>query len=165
MKNKIITVGICALLLIFSAAAFAANPDFSGTWTLDKTKSEGLPPGMDQTMTVTQTGDKISIETKLIGDKGEQIVPDAYTLDGKETEFAPRAPNGSIGKGKRTAKWTEKGFEISDFSTFDTPEGEKVTVKMTRKWTLSADGKTLQIEINAESPQGTQIIKRTFIKK
>src|SRR5689334_8524715 len=32
----------------------SAKVDFSGTWTLDKNNSEGLPPGMDQTMTVVQ---------------------------------------------------------------------------------------------------------------
>lgn len=68
------------------------------------------------------------------------------------------------GKGKRTAKWTTDGIEVNDVAVYDTPDGD-VTVKMTRKWMLSADGKTLQIEINVESPNGMQIIKRTFNKK
>lgn len=165
MKNKLISIFALAILLsIFSVQVFAANPDFSGTWKLDKAKSEGLPPGMDQEMSVTQTSDKISLETKLTTDQGEQTIADSYTLDGKETEFAPKTPNGASGKGKRTAKWTTDGIEVNEVSTFDTPDGA-VTVKMTRKWTLSADGKTLQIEINAESPQGTQTIKRVFAKK
>ncbi|HVE59633.1 MAG TPA: hypothetical protein VNB22_22675 [Pyrinomonadaceae bacterium] len=164
MKNKIIMISIAILCLIFTGSSFAANPDFSGTWTLDKSKSEGLPPGMKQEMTVKQAGDKISIETKLTTEQGEQVVPDSYTLDGKETEFTPKAPDGSTGKGKRTAKWTDSGIEVKDISTFETPDGT-VTVKMTRKWSLSADGKTLQIEINAEGPQGAQTIKRTFNKK
>lgn len=164
MKNKIIAISVAILCLMFGNAVFAANPDFSGSWALDKTKSEGLQPGMNQEMTVTQTGDKISIETKIITDKGEQIVPDSYTLDGKEAEFTPKLPNGVSGKGKRTAKWTTDGIEVNDVSTFDTPDGT-ATVKMTRKWMLSADGKTLQIEIDVESPNGTQTIKRTFNKK
>jgi hypothetical protein len=36
---------------------------------------------------------------------------------------------------------------------------------MTRTWTLSADGKTLKIDITAEGPNGTQQVKRTFTKK
>src|SRR5678815_5521219 len=103
----------------------SAKADFSGTWILDKGNTEGLPPGMDQTMTVVQTGDKLSLETKLITQEGEHVVSDSYTIDGKEAEFSPKAPNGQTGKGKRTAKWTAdgNGIEVNETSTFDGPEG------------------------------------------
>jgi len=144
----------------------SAKADFSGTWILDKSNTEGLPPGMDQTMTVVQSGDKLSLETKLITPDGEHIVSDSYTLDGKEAEFAPKTPNGQTGKGKRTAKWAAdgNGIEVNENSTFDGPEGA-VTVQMSRIWKLSADGKTLKIDITAEGPEGKQQVKRTFIKK
>lgn len=147
-----------------AATAAAAKADFSGTWQLDKNNSEGLPPGMDQIMTIVQTGDKLSLETKLITDEGEQVVADSYTLDGKETDFTPKTPGGQTGKGKRTAKWTADGLEVTETSTFDGPQGP-VDVQMQRKWVLSADGKTLKIELVADGPQGKQQIKRTFIKK
>ncbi|HKR14373.1 MAG TPA: amidohydrolase family protein, partial [Pyrinomonadaceae bacterium] len=83
-------------------ASPSAKVDFSGAWALDKANSEGLPPGMDQLMTVTQTGDKLSLETKLITEQGEQVVADSYMLDGKEAEFTPKGPGGLTGKGKRT---------------------------------------------------------------
>lgn len=89
---------------------------------------------------------------------------DSYALDGKETEFTPKTSGGQSSKGKRTAKWTADGIEVSETSTFDGPQGP-VNVQMQRKWVLSADGKTLKIEIVAEGPQGKQQIKRTFIKK
>src|SRR5689334_13179541 len=103
----------------------SAKVDFSGTWTLDKNNSEGLPPGMDQTMTVVQSGDKLSLETKLITAEGERVVPDSYVLDGKETEFTPKAPNGQAGKGKRTAKRSAdgNGIEVNETATFEGPEG------------------------------------------
>ena len=143
-----------------------AKVDFSGTWTLDKSNSEGLPPGMDQIMTVTQTGDTLSLQTKLITDEGEQVVPDSYTLDGTEREFTPKTPGGQSGKGKRTAKWTAdgRGIEVTETSTFDGPDGP-VNVQFKRTWALSEDGKTLKIEIIAEGPQGKQQVKRTFVKK
>ncbi|HEU4797103.1 MAG TPA: amidohydrolase family protein [Pyrinomonadaceae bacterium] len=139
---------------------------FSGTWALDKANSEGLPPGMDQLMTVTQTGDKLSLETKLITEQGENVVPDTYVLDGKEVDFTPRTPGGGSGKGKRTAKLGADGnsIEVSETATFDTPEGA-FNVKATRKWTLSPDGKTLKIEMTVDGPNGQQVIKRTFVKK
>ena len=146
--------------------ASTAKVGFSGTWALDKANSEGLPPGMDQLMTVTQTGDKLSLETKLITEQGEQVVPDSYMLDGKEVEFTPRGMGGQTGKGKRTAKLGADGnsIEVSETATFDGPEGA-VTVQATRKWVLSADGKTLKIDMTVDGPNGKQQFKRTFVRK
>ena len=143
-----------------------AKVGFGGTWTLDKSNSEGLPPGMDQLMTVVQTGDKLSVETRLITEQGEQVVPDSYILDGKEVEFTPKTPGGQSGKGKRTAKLGTDGnsIEVSETATFDTPEGA-VNVQATRKWTLSPDGKTLKIDMTVDGPNGKQLLKRTFIRK
>jgi hypothetical protein len=159
-------VGMAALVMTLCVAVASAKADFSGTWILDKSNSEGLPPGMDQTMTVVHTGDKLLLETKLITQEGERVVSDMYMLDGKEAEFTPKAPNGQSGKGKRTAKWAAdgNGIAVNENSTFDGPEGS-VNVQMTRAWSLSADGKTLKIDITADGPQGKQTVKRTFTRK
>ncbi|MCA1575783.1 MAG: hypothetical protein LC794_00305 [Acidobacteria bacterium] len=166
MKHIITTAAAAALVIAVCVAVASAKADFSGTWILDKTKSEGLPPGLNQTMTVVQTGDKLSLETKLINDEGERVVSDSYMLDGKEAEFTPQTPNGPAGKGKRTAKWSAdgNGIEVIENSTFDGPEGP-VNIQMTRIWTLSADGKTLKIDLTADGPNGKQQVKRTFVKK
>ena len=144
----------------------AAKVGFSGTWALDKNNSEGLPPGMDQLMTVVQTGDKLSLETKLITEQGEQVVPDSYILDGKEVDFTPKTPGGQSGKGKRIAKWgaDSNSIDVTEKATFDTPEGT-IDVQATRKWVLSPDGKTLKIEMTVDGPNGKQVLKRTFIRK
>jgi len=166
MKRIIATFGAFLLVMTLCITAAAAKADFSGTWILDKSKSEGLPPGMDQTMTVVHTGDKLSLETKLITPEGEQVVADSYMLDGKEAEFTPKTPGGQAGKGKRTAKWAAdgNGIEVNENSTFEGPEGS-VNVQMTRTWMLSADGKTLKIDIAVDGPNGKQQVKRTFVKK
>src|SRR6185503_8801146 len=149
-----------------NAAGNTTKVDLSGTWALDKSNSEGLPPGMDQLMTVAQTGDKLSLETKLMLHQGEQVVPDSYTLDRKEVEFTPKGPGGVTGKGKRTAKWGADGksIDVSETATFDTPDGA-VTVQTTRKWVLSSDGKTLKIDMTIDDPNGKQVLKRTFVRK
>jgi imidazolonepropionase-like amidohydrolase len=149
-----------------NASASAAQGKFSGTWTLDKNASEGLPPGMDQVMTVVQTGDKLSVETKLMSDQGEQVVPDSYILNGQEVDFTPPTPGGQGGKGKRTSKLGADGntIEVTESATFETPDGP-ANVKATRKWTLSPDGKTLKIDMTVEGPNGTQVLKRTFVRK
>jgi hypothetical protein len=147
-----------------SGAAKSGN--FVGTWALDKANSEGLPPGMDQLMTVVQNGDKLAVETKLITDQGEQVVPDSYILDGREVDFTPRTPGNQSGKGRRTSKLSADGntIDVTETATFEGPEGA-IEVQATRKWTLSPDGKTLKIEMTINGPNGQQVLKRTFVRK
>ena len=47
MKRIIATFGAFVLVMTLCITAAAAKAYFSGTWILDKSKSEGLPPGMD----------------------------------------------------------------------------------------------------------------------
>lgn len=171
MKRKIAagSVAVVALVVALSlvvVSAAAAKPDFSGKWAMDKTKSEGVPPNVEQTMSITQTGDKIDLETKLTGPQGERTIKDSYTVDGKEADFTPQGPQGAIGKGKRTAKWAEEGtaLEVNETATLDGPNGPD-EVSATRKWTLAADGKTMTIEITFNGEQGTQKTKRVFVKQ
>lgn len=169
MKRKIAAgsvavVALVALSLVVASAA--AKADFSGKWAMDKTKSEGVPPTIEQTMTITQTGDKIELETKITGPQGERTIKDSYTVDGKEADFTPQGPQGAMGKGKRTAKWSADGaaLEVSETATLDGPNGPD-EVSATRKWTLAADGKTMTIEITFNGEQGTQKTKRVFVKQ
>jgi hypothetical protein len=158
---------VCLASALFAIVAAAAKVDFSGTWTLDKSKSEGLPPVIkDQVMTVTQTGDKINIETKLTTDEGEQNVSDVYTLDGKPADFTAKGPGGIEGKGKRTAKWSADGnkIEVTEAVTYDTPQGA-LALDITRTWMLSADGKALTIDMDISSAMGSQKIKRVLVRK
>ena len=170
MKRTFIASGlsVClALALFVISAAAAAKVDFSGTWTLDKSRSEGLPEALkDQVITVTQTGDRINIESKITMEQGEQNVSDVYTLDGKPADFTSKGPGGIEGKGKRTAKWRADGnsIEVTEAITYDTPQGP-VAVDITRTWALSADGKALTIDMNISSPMGAQQIKRVLVKK
>jgi hypothetical protein len=168
MKRKIAAGGVAVALVALSlvAVAAAAKPDFSGKWVMDKAKSEGVPPTMEQTMTVTQTGDKIELETKIVAPQGERVIKDSYTVDGKETEFTPQGPQGAMGKGKRTSKWSADGaaLEVSETATLDGPNGSD-EVSATRKWSLAADGKTLTIELVFSGEQGVQKTKRVFVKQ
>ena len=108
------TVTACSALLLLAAsvvfAATPARPNFSGTWELDQSRSHSIPPDMKQTMTVAHDGDRVAVEMKLVTAQGERVIKEAYTLDGKETEFAPPPPpnapkDAPAPKGKRTARW------------------------------------------------------------
>lgn len=133
---------------------------------MDKSKSEGLPPGMEQTMTIAQEGDKLSLETTLINGEEKQSIKDGYTLNGKPEDYTPRFGGGATGKGKRTAKWTAdgNGIEVLEEARLETPDGSADTT-MKRKWQLSPDGKTLTIELNFNGPNGEVNSKRIFLKK
>ncbi len=167
MRRIGVTVFVVTVVLSLGLIVLAADkPDFSGSWALDKSRSIGLPPGMDQTMTVVQTGDKIELETKLVTAQGERVVKDVYTLDGKEAEFTPQGPQGPAGKGKRKASWLPRGngIVVNEETTVETDKGP-VTQGLTRKWILSPDGTTLTIDMYHDTPRGQFETKRIFIKK
>ena len=159
-------VACFVVALSVSAGTATQKPDFSGIWALDKSRSEGIPPSLDQTVKVVQSGDRIDVETKSVSDQGEQTINSSYKLDGKEAEVTLPGPMpGITAKGKQTAKWSAdgNGFESEDVGTFDTPYGP-ATIKTKRTWLLSADGQTLIIELTREGPISMKS-KRVFVKK
>lgn len=171
MKKIVLHLTLTTVMLAMAVSAVASSSafekaNFSGTWKLDAAKSEGLPPGMDQVMTVTQTDDKITLQTKIITEEGEQAVDDGYVVSGQAVDFAPKSGGGATGKGKRTAKWTAdgNGIEVNEEAEFETPDGA-VKIHMNRKWLLASDGKTLTIELTYKGPNSVNTSKRTFVKK
>jgi hypothetical protein len=165
MKRKLLIGIFAVMVLVFGVGNVTAKADFSGVWTLDAGKSEGVPPGLMQIMTVTQKGDQVEIETKSKAGEGqERVGKDAYVLDGKETDF-------TIGRGAKNAKRVSKrtadgnGFDVIEEAVLNAPNGGEVTIRAKRCWRLSADGKTLTIEMDAENPNGASKSKRVFVKK
>ena len=147
----------------------AAKVDFSGEWQLDKDRSEGLPPGSDQAMSVKQQGDRLEVKIRVSGGPGgDRTLDDNYVVNGEAADFKPPLMGGTTAKSaKRTAKWSAegKGFDATEQAEIDGPPGI-ATVKATRTWRLSDDGKTLTIEMAIEQPDGeVNKSKRVFVKK
>ena len=147
----------------------SAEVDFSGEWQLNKERSEGLPPGVDQAMSVKQQGGRLDVKTHLSGGPGgDRTHEDSYVVNGEAADFKPPLMGGTTAKSaKRTAKWSTegKGFDASEQAEIDGPQGTQ-TVKATRTWRLSDDKKTLTIEIALEQPDGgINKSKRVFTKK
>ena len=159
-----------AVILLASLGVFArpaVKVDFSGSWTLDKAASEGIPPQITGfILGIKQAGDKIDIQGTITTEAGEETLPDTIIIDGKSNNYIPRGPGGLTGTGKRTAKWSTDGksLEIEEDVKFDSPEGA-VSLHSTRNWSLSADGKTLTITQDITGGPGTQHIKRVLTKK
>ena len=175
MRLKTAPAAVAACLLLAAVAAFtvarAARPNFSGTWELDQTRSHSIPPDMKQTMTVTQDADRVSVELKVTNAQGERVIKEAYTLDGKQTEYAPPVPpnapkDAPAPKGKRTARWmaNDKGFLIEDEVVSPTAQGGTETILIARKWMHWPDG-TFSIETITERGGNAFNNKRVFVKK
>jgi hypothetical protein len=164
MTSTALTAALIGALAILPATA--AQTDFTGTWVLDTSRSQGLPEGTEQTMTVRQSGDRIEVETQLTTPMGEQRIPDVYVVDGTETDFRPTFNVEVSATGKRTARWTEgrNAFEANERAVVQGPEGE-VTFTASRKWTLAPDGRTLTIEMTARGPQGETTSTRVFTRQ
>jgi len=155
-KKTLLTV---AAMMTLSLIAFAAaKPNFSGTWTMDRARSFGLPNDMNQTLTVVQKDDQLEVETKITQPNNDRTVKDTYVLDGKEYDLTPPA------KGKRSAVWLpgERGIQVTDVTITDSPQGP-VQSQIVRKWTMS--GSELVIDMYVDNPNVSYEAKRIFVKK
>ena len=165
MMARKMLLTVAAMMTLSLIAYAAAKPNFSGTWTMDRGRSYGLPGDMNQTLTINQKDDQIELETKLIQPNNERTVKDTYVLDGKEYDFTPPVPpNQPPAKGKRTAVWLpgDKGIQVTDVTTVESPKGP-VTTQTVRKWTISGQGE-LVIDMYVDNPNISYEAKRIFKK-
>src|SRR5258705_2979596 len=143
MKKILSIISLGALLIC--TAVNAAAPNFAGTWSLDKAKTQNLPRQWEQASSVTldvkQDAKQITLETKAEGSQFPSQ-PLTYNLDGTESavEMQGRFP----GKATLKANWSSDGntLELSAKRTGTGPNGE-FTFTTTEKLTLSEGGKVL----------------------
>jgi hypothetical protein len=143
--RKIIGALSLSSALIFALAVHAAAPaNFAGTWTLDKSKSQGLNPRMQNadsvTWTITQNDKTITIEEKVTGGQmgggGGAGAPPA----GGPPASAPSGGGGG-GRGGMGGFGGPRTFNLDGSETTgDTGRG-----KFARKATLASDGNTLEL--------------------
>src|ERR1051325_1866566 len=73
MRKLLYAFGLTSAL-VFALAAHAAAPNFAGTWTLDKSKSQGLNQRLQNAESVswviTQTDKDITLDEKITGGGG-----------------------------------------------------------------------------------------------
>ena len=192
MRKLLYAFGLTSAL-VFALAAHAAAPNFAGTWTLDKSKSQGLNQRLQNaesvTWTVTQTDKQITIDEKVTGG-GPGGTPAGGAPAGGPPGgghgsgggrgmgggmMGPRTFNldgsettGDMGRGKFARKATlssdGKTLELVSKVTFQTQDGNEVTTTSNDKLTLSADGKTLTVVRHSESPRGPQDSTLVFNK-
>ena len=191
MRKLLYAFGLTSAL-VFALAAHAAAPNFAGTWTLDKSKSQGLNPRLQNaesvSLVITQTEKEITLDEKITGGGGQGGpggppggAPGASGGQGGGgggRMMGPQGPRtfnldgsettGDTGRGKYARKATlssdGKTLELVSKSTFQTMDGNEVTTTSSDKLTLSADGKVLTVVRHVESPRGAQDSTLVFNK-
>src|SRR5690242_5855187 len=138
MRKSLCALGMMSALVLALAVHAAAPANFAGTWTLDKSKSQGLNPRLQNAESVswviTQTDKDITIEEKVTGG----------------------APPANMGGGDRPAGGGGGGRGMGMGGGFGGPrtfnlDGSETSAdmggrgKVLRKATLSSDGKTLDL--------------------
>ena len=107
MRKLLFAFGLTSAL-VFALAAHAAAPNFAGTWTLDKSKSQGLNQRLQNaesvTWNVTQTDKEITIDEKVTGGGGPGGPPPGGAPAAGGPPPAARAP-GTRGEAPRGAWW------------------------------------------------------------
>lgn len=178
MRKLFLVAGLAAAFLLLVVAASAQKTSFAGTWSLDKTKSQGLSQrmmGADKvTLTITQDDKTISLDTKVeggqppaggggggnggggggggMGGGRSPAGPTTYNLDGNEVTSDVTFGQAT---GKRTMKATMTGgtLELMSKTSFTGQDGTERVNATTQKLSLSGDGKTLTVMTHREGGQ------------
>ena len=160
MRKLLYAFGLTSAL-VFALAAQAAAPNFAGTWTLDKSKSQGLSQRMQNaesvSWVVTQTDKDITVEEKVVGGGGPGGGAPGGPPAGAPAAGGPPAGGGQGGGGGR-GMGGMMGPRIYNLDGSETT-GEMGRGKFARKATLSSDGKTLELsqKITSQGPDGGEI--------
>lgn len=144
MRKLLFAFGLTSAL-VFALAAHAAAPNFAGTWSLDKSKSQGLSPRMENaesvSFVISQTDKEITIEEKVTGGGGPggQGGPPPGGAPG--AGGPPGGGPGGQGRGGMMGGGGPRTFNLDGTET----SGDMGRAKFTRKAMMSSDGKTLEL--------------------
>ena len=151
-------------LSLLSGGLFA-QPNFSGSWALNESKSTlGDGPRMSvSSMTVNQQEGLISIDlVRPSFDGGDVSSSEKYTLDGKES-----VNQGMMESSVKTiTTWSDDKKELTFAKTilFEM-NGESMEFKITDVWSISDDGKTLTVKSAMSSQMGDTNLVLVYDKK
>lgn len=186
MRKFFLIAGLMTAFVLATLVSSAAA-NFAGTWSLDKTKSQGLSQGMMNAesviWTITQDDKQITIDSKVTGGQppagappagappggpgggggrgGAPAGPRTFTLDGKE---ATAEAMGGTNTTKATWSSDGKTLELSSVRT-GSRDGTEFKFTTTEKLSLSGDGKVLTVNRHSESPRGPQDSTMVFNKQ
>ncbi|HSF33210.1 MAG TPA: hypothetical protein VLK82_22425 [Candidatus Tectomicrobia bacterium] len=163
--------GLSLVVLAVVSVSAQGKVNFSGTWILDKSKSDasqlmGVSEGMEaapntgMTMVVEQQGSTLKV-TRVLKARGEERKEiHTYKTDGGET----------TNTGFRGESVVARAFWEGDKLVVVSSRTLKVSLKETSTesrgvWSLGPGGKTLTIDARVNGPRGEQRLKAVFDKQ
>jgi hypothetical protein len=157
MRKLLYAFGLTSAL-VFALAAHAAAPNFAGTWTLDKSKSQGLNQRLQNadsvTWNITQTEKEITIDEKTAGGGGPGG-PGGPPAGAPAAGGPPPGGGQGGGPGRGGMMGGPRTYNLDGSET----SGETGRGKFVRKATLSSDGKTLELSSKTtfQTPDGNEV--------
>src|SRR5579863_45061 len=155
---------MAAIVLAVAPAMAQSKPDFSGTWNLDSAKSDfGQVPGpSNETIVMAQKGSDLNETVNFTDEQGAHNYSLDLTLDGPEVTFTPdKAPQlGMVTLQKVKAAWQGTSVLVDETLKYE----EDADVTGTNTYSLSADGKTLTMDMTFTTPMGNMTRKLVFDK-
>lgn len=171
MKNRLGSAATMLLLCVAVALGQDTKPNFTGEWTLDREKSEmgeprpggggggGRGRGMGMGMgsfSITHDGDTVVVKRKVEFQGEERTFESRHTTDGKEN-----INEGFRGSSVKSKTHWEAAKLVTE-SVTETPNGTRETKEVR---SLSADGKTMTVEITSKGGFGEGTRKMVYNKK
>jgi hypothetical protein len=136
--RKFLTVLLVAATAIASPLAAQSHPDFSGTWVMD---AKTAPAGINSlTMMIKQDTKTINIVTDVNTAMGAQKVTNVFNLDGSDSKNSMSGPAGTV-ETTSTVGWEGAAMIVA---TKASVQGQEIS--QNEKWSLTADGKTLNLD-------------------
>jgi hypothetical protein len=193
MRRLFLIAGLITAFGLAVLAASAASANFAGTWNLDKAKSQGLDPRMQNAesvvWTITQDDKTISIDSKVTAGQPAAGAPPAGAppAGNPPAGAAPGGPGGGRGGGMggprsfnldgkevstevqggsntTKATWSGGTLELSSVRT-GSRDGTEFKFTTIEKLSLSGDGKVLTVNRHSESPRGVTDSTLVFNKQ
>jgi len=169
MKGRLTLLSLLAFSLALVAAA-ASN--LSGTWILDKAKSDpvrmgrggdsgGPRPDVNITLVIKQTPADVAITRTMHMGGNNRTSDQKFTLDGKVSTNPS-----SMGRGEFTGKANINSGQlvIEGTQKISTPNGDfEIGVK--DEYSLSEDGKVLTLHSTRSTPMGDRTSKQVYNKQ
>ena len=182
MKHVKRTIGLVTAVLVLAVTGLAAQaqPQFSGTWTLDPSQSQfpahgnkapsgGATQGQPQQpqqppvvkLTVEQSGTNFKVTRSMARDNRERTYSQSFVADGSENTRQGHRGSTTVSKA------TLGGDRLVTTSTTTTPAkdgGQPRSFSRESTWMVSPDGHTLTIDTVMHGPRGDRQMKSVYLK-
>jgi hypothetical protein len=167
LQHAIATVTL--FLLWLGVVAVQAEPQFVGSWVLDRSQSQlpkhegrGRPDAQaqppDVKLVVEQQGTQLKVTRSMTMGSRERSMTDTYVTDGTDQSHT----------GYRGDVVTRAAFDGDRLVVTETHvrKGEQGSRTMSRQsvWSLSPDGRVLTIETTMHGPRGDRTMKTVYVR-